>query len=314
MQWTATTPGRLDAFLASVIADLSRSQLQKLIKEGSITINDIVVTKPAQKLDEGDAVILNIQKEEENQKPKTSKQVNMNLPILYENDDCLVVNKPARIAVHPGTGIGPDDPTILSGIAHLFTERNLPFDPAAVLVHRLDKDTTGCLLIAKHPKAHRELQQQFQDRSVHKTYLAIVAGVPEQSEAMIDAPIGRNLHDRTKMSILSTGTSRAATTGYKTLDQTDVCALLQCTLHTGRTHQIRVHLSSIGHPILGDTTYVSTRNEDLTERLQISGLCLHAHQLSFTDTADERVTVVADVPEGFEKNLKRCELKAKNLL
>jgi len=157
----------------------------------------------------------------------------------------------------------------------------------------LDKETTGCLLIAKTEKAHTFLQKQFADRTVKKTYLALVAGVPSPPSAIIDAPIGRNLVNRTLMSIFKTRSSREAKTTYRTLEVRVNCTLLECDLHTGRTHQIRVHLRSIGHPILGDSSYGTHESKKITKGLGINGLCLHAQKLSFNTLSHKRVDVEA---------------------
>jgi 23S rRNA pseudouridine1911/1915/1917 synthase len=164
-------------------------------------------------------------------------------------------------------------------------------------VHRLDKPTTGCLIVAKPPSAglrpaFPDLQKQFEERTTKKKYLAIVSGVPEHTEATIDAPIGRNLTDRTKMSVLKTSASRDAKTTYRILDSVDDCSVLECDLHTGRTHQIRVHLSSVGHPILGDTPYGSPASKKLTDHYKVSGLCLHARSIVFVSPADDKEHLV----------------------
>ena len=211
----------------------------------------------------------------------TIEASNQDLDVLYEDSACMVINKPAGISVHPGHSMDKNEETLLSGIAFLFQQRDIPFSPDAVLVHRLDKPTTGCLLVAKDRESFVALQKQFEDRSVEKTYLAVVQGVPENPEATIDAPVGRNLMQRTKMSILRTSVSRDAQTTYQTLDGADDVSLLACTPHTGRTHQIRVHLSSIGHPILGDENYASPASKTFSEDLSVSGLCLHAWKLKF---------------------------------
>src|SRR3989338_8531562 len=199
--------------------------------------------------------------------------------------------------------------TILHGIAYLFQKKNLPFSSEAVLVHRLDKETTGCLLIAKSPAAHIALQKQFADRTVSKTYLALVAGVPSPPAATIDAPIGRSTHDRTTMGIQGASGFREAQTTYRTVSVSSKkdCALLTCDLHTGRTHQIRVHLSSVGHPVLGDGTYTSVLSERVTQDYDIHGLCLHAWKLEFVSPEDgERHMVTASLSAGLEGNLRKA--------
>src|SRR3989344_2405808 len=298
-QWTATDPQRLDSFLADQRPQLSRSRIQKMIKMGWVEVNGEGIRKPAHRLKEGD-IVFQLDGVETFPDEASIAPVDLHLPVLYEDEDCLVIDKPAGIAVHPGAGMPPGTPTILHGVAYLFTERTLLFSSEGVLVHRLDKETTGCLLIGKTPDAHSQLQKQFENRDVTKEYLALVAGQPNPPKAVIDAPIGRNLTDRTKMSVLRTSVSREAKTTYWTLESVGDASLLRCQLHTGRTHQIRVHLSSVGYPILGDTAYSSSRSAELTKKRKIQSLCLHAWKLSFlSPTKLEEIAVEAPLPVSF---------------
>ncbi len=292
------SPARLDAFLASQNKELSRSKLQKLIKAKAVFVNGKAITKQAYQLTPGDEVAVTEGMEKEVVVALTPSD--LNLEILYEDELCFVINKPAGYAVHPAPGEKNAD-TILHGVAFLFEQRFLPFSTESVLVHRLDKETTGCMLIAKSPRAHEELQAQFSDRTIEKTYLAIVAGVPNPPRAVINAPVGRNLTDRTKMSVQKTSVSREAKTTYRTLASTNETALLACDLHTGRTHQIRVHLRAIGHSILGDETYKTPGSENLTQTHHVKGLCLHAWKLTFISPEDKRTHVVeAPLPQLFK--------------
>jgi 23S rRNA pseudouridine1911/1915/1917 synthase len=254
---------------------LTRSQAQKQIAEGLIKINSVVVQKEAKKLQQGDIVTTSAGADPHRRLTETTTQSNIPPSILHEDDSCIVINKPADVVV---TDIEASHPGL-------------------TLVHRLDKETTGCLLLAKNVAAHAELQKQFKDRTVKKSYLALVAGIPNPSEAMIDSPIGRNLTNRTKMSILKTSKSRDAQTTYRTLKALNDRALLECDLHTGRTHQIRVHLSSIGHPILGDPTYKSGASDKVSRDNGIENLCLHSHSLKFTSPSTGDIEVSAPEPE-----------------
>jgi len=300
------TPDRLDAFLAGEGRMISRVKAKKAVEEGRVCLNDLQVTKSSLRLQEGDKVTLI---EEKEVKPASIEATDLHLTILFEDDACFVIQKPAGIAVHPGAGMEPGEKTVLHGAAWLFQERGIPFSEEGVLVHRLDRPTTGCLLIAKNPAAHVLLQKQFEERTVSKTYLALVAGVPVPASAVIDAPIGRSSADRTKMTVLGSASPRASQTTYRTLAATNRAALLSCELHTGRTHQIRVHLSTIGHPVLGDDTYVSALSERIAADFSIPSLCLHAWKLCFRSPADDReLEMIAPIPPSFLEAVKRVGL------
>jgi 23S rRNA pseudouridine1911/1915/1917 synthase len=306
-EWTATDSGRLDIFLAKNDATISRVKARDVIKDGLVMVNGRIARKPAMIVQPNDVVQMSATKE-----PVTEtrlKALDLKLEVLYEDDACLVINKPAGIPVHPGAGIPADAPTILHGIAFLFKQRKIPFSSAAVLVHRLDKDTTGALLIAKSPAHHKELQKQFESRTVRKMYLAIVDGIPHPAAAVIDASIGRSSVDRTKMTLLGSSKTREAKTTYRTLTTGKNVALLSCELHTGRTHQIRVHLHGIGHPILGDPTYHMPTSEKASTAQDIQSICLHAWKLAFVSPADNKEHQITVEPTGeFLKNLKHLHL------
>lgn len=290
---------RLDIYLASHDGVKSREKAQELIKAGQVTVNGVVVTKPAFKVGEEDEIEVSRQKAEASDR-KTVEPINLRLKILYEDDACIVIDKPRDVSVHPAPSIPSSEPTILHGAAYLMKERGLPFSAAETLVHRLDKETTGCLLLAKTPEAHLALQKQFADRTVKKTYLALVAGVPKHDEATIDAAIGRSTSNRTKMTVFGGSASRDAKTTYRVLDSSENVALLECDLHTGRTHQIRVHLMSVGHPVLGDATYATKESEKMSAKLKIDVLCLHAWKLSFVSPAHSAVAhVCSPLPSRF---------------
>ncbi|OIO53670.1 hypothetical protein AUJ46_04330 [Candidatus Peregrinibacteria bacterium CG1_02_54_53] len=297
---TVTERMRLDVFLAAM-TDVSRVKAGAIIRAGGVLVNGRIARKPACIVQPGDWVTVT-----DNGEPASESHisaVNLKLTVLYEDDACLVINKPAGIAVHPAPGLKKDEPTILHGIAFLFKKKHIPFSAATVLAHRLDRETTGCLLIAKSAQSHAALQKQFKDRTIQKSYLAIVDGVPSAHEAHIDAPIGRSLANRTKMSILGASQARSAKTTYRLLSAGKSAALLECDLHTGRTHQIRVHLSAIGHPVRGDATYGSSQNTSLDH------LYLHAWRLTFHSPATKKqLTVVAPLPTYFTKTLRTLSL------
>jgi len=301
VELTADTSSRLDAFLASKTS-LSRSRVRRAIDLELVTVNGSVELKPAKKVKKGDIVEIDV-----DSLPVEGAQispVNLSLEVLYEDAACMVICKPSGVSVHPGAGMPPDEVTVLHGIAWLMKERSLPFSTETSLVHRLDKDTTGCLLVAKTAAAHTALQSQFADRTVQKSYLALVSGVPDPPKAVIDAPIGRNLTERTKMSVLKTTVSREAKTSYEVLDQSAECALVRCDLHTGRTHQIRVHMAFIGQPVLGDATYGSSESSSVARKLGVETLLLHAWRLTFVspDTG-KHISVQCTVPASWAKTL-----------
>lgn len=306
--WKVSKPERLDAFLAREGQAFSRGLAQKAIEEGQVSVNGEKITKSSARLKEGDKVALKGDMERE--ESGDLKPADLKLEILYEDDECFVINKPVGISVHPGAGMEPEEKTLLHGIMHLFKKKSLPFSEDSVLVHRLDKDTTGCLLVAKTREAHKLLQKQFESRTVKKFYLAIVNGVPEREKALIEAPIGRLASDRTKMGIHRVSGPRDATTSYQILSASTLASLLLCELHTGRTHQIRVHLHAIGHPLLGDDKYANQHSEDLSREYGIDAVCLHAWKLSFVSPANGKEHAVeASIPKGFSGVMKQLGLK-----
>lgn len=312
MKFVAPCQSRLDKTIASATPELSRVKAGALVRKGCVLVNGRVALKPARIVRSGDEV--EVTDAGERATESSISPVNLQLKILYEDADCLVIAKPAGIAMHPAPGIKKTEPTILHGIASLFQKNHIPFSASSVLVHRLDRETTGCLLIAKSPQAHTFLQKQFKDRTIRKTYLAIVSGIPAQSDAHIDAPIGRHVSERTKMSVMGATHSREAQTTYHVLSVNNEpgsqSALLACDLHTGRTHQIRVHLGAIGHHVLGDKTYTSPESEKISQKCAIDHLCLHSWKLSFRSPAiSGKQSVQSPVPATFTKTLRLLKLK-----
>lgn len=304
-RFEADAKGRLDAFLTKALA-ITRVRAGQLVRDGSVTVNGRVMMKPAHIVQIGD-----VMESSADGTPVSEthvKPVDLNLEVLYEDDNCLAINKPAGIAVHPAPGIKKDEPTVLHGVAHLFAERKIPFIASHVLVHRLDRETTGCMLIAKSPEAHKAFQEQFQERSVRKSYLALVWGVPVNKTAVIDAPIGRSTIHRTKMSVHHAGSAREAKTTYRVLGSGKGASLLECDLHTGRTHQLRVHLTTIGHSILGDPTYNSREAERKSAELGADNLCLHAWKLTFRTLGGETVQLQSPVPATLAAVLEKAAI------
>jgi 23S rRNA pseudouridine1911/1915/1917 synthase len=307
--WTTPSPVRLDVFLTQQLEGAySRGQVQARIEAGEATVNGTPIVRPSHPLRAHDVVCLAA--DTPPPPPGDIPAHDLDLTVRYEDASCLVIDKPIGFAVHPGAGMPTGTLTILHGLRHLLEERGLHWHEGAVLVHRLDQDTTGCLLVAKDERSHRELQAQFAARQTEKHYLAIVAGQPQPASAIIDAPIGRHATSRTRMSVLSATRTRQAQTSYQTLDSVGRASLLDCQLHSGRTHQARVHLLAIGHPILGDDTYHTPASQTLSRTLQVPRVALHAWTLRFTSPATQTThNVTCPPPADFRALADACGLR-----
>jgi 23S rRNA pseudouridine1911/1915/1917 synthase len=296
--------GRLDQ-LVSKAFKISRSQAIKHIRNGLVLINNERATKASKRLKPGDTVQLSPH-ENSGSTPSPSPSPSP-IHILYEDDSCFVVDKPADLIVHPTGTMDSAESTLLCDLI-----KQKGGTPA--LVHRLDRGTTGCLLVAKSPEICEKLQEQFKDRSVKKKYLAICAGVPEKHSAKIEAEIGRSLINRTKMSLFRTSKSRPSSTTYKVISFSDKASLLECDLHTGRTHQIRVHLSGIGHPLIGDSKYANEKSNKLSKDHGVKLPCLHARSLTFhSPSSNKEVHTSAPIPESFKNTANLLELNLHKL-
>ena len=291
-------PGvRLDAFLARAVEGLTRSAAQRLIEEGCGLRNG----KPAKKNDKlnmGDSVDVTIPEVRETEIVPTD----IPLDIVYEDEDVLVINKPKGLVVHPAAG--HQDDTLVNGL--LFSKAgelsgiNGELRPG--IVHRIDKDTSGLLAVAKNDLAHTVLASQLKDHSMARTYDAIVCGNLKEDSGTVDAPIGRHPTDRKKMCVTARN-SKEAVTHWEVVKRYRGYTHIRCKLETGRTHQIRVHMASIGHPILGDTVYGHKKPE-----LGQDSQCLHAGALCFRHPRDGRpVMVFAPLPEYFQKVIEKLE-------
>lgn len=278
---------RLDQYLFNTYPDYSRSYFQKLIEQGAILVNRKPALKPSYKLKKNDIVNVTFAKTHE----YSLAPQPMDLNILFVHDDFVIVNKAAGLLVHPASTTKADEPTLVGGLLHYFTElSSFDDDQRPGIVHRLDKDTSGVILIARTPQAQIAFSKLFKDRDMHKIYLAIVRGEPEKS-GTIDYPIGRHPHLRHKMSHVGVA-SRDAITHYRTLNYFDGYALVEASPVTGRTHQIRVHLAAIGHGLLGDAVY------GFQSKL-INRQALHAYNLSFTYKGQD-FSFSAPIPHDFE--------------
>ncbi|MFN8483577.1 MAG: RluA family pseudouridine synthase [Anaerolineae bacterium] len=283
---------RLDKYLADARPDLSRSAIQRLIKDGDILVNGHPA-KASQRVAAHDRVSVRVPP------PQPLDAVpapQIAVDILYQDADLLVINKPAGLVVHPAHGHS-DDTLVNALLAHVPDLAGIGGVQRPGIVHRLDKDTSGLLLVAKNDRAQQALQAQFKGRSVDKVYLALVEGRVALPRGRIDAPIGRDPRERTKMAVVPDG--RPAQTEFRVLETLDDTTLVEAHLLTGRTHQARVHLASIGHPIVGDRVYGRRK-----ARAGVTRQLLHAYRLAFDLPATgERVEFTAPVPEDFRQAL-----------
>ena len=290
----ADIPGeRLDAFLARLGENLSRSAAQKLIEEGRVLRNGRP-GKKNDKLNPGDTIEYTIPEPKEVDITATE----MPLDIVYEDDDLLVINKPKGLVVHPAAG--HQDDTLVNGLLYALGDdlSGINGELRPGIVHRIDKDTSGLLAVAKNDYAHTFLASQLKDHSMARTYDAIVCGSFREDSGTVDAPIGRHPSDRKKMCVTQRN-SRNAVTHWEVVERFRGYTRIRCRLETGRTHQIRVHMASIGHPILGDTVYGHKKPE-----LGLSSQCLHAGALCFTHPrTGQPVLVFAPLPDYFEEVL-----------
>ena len=286
---------RLDAFLARSVPELTRSAAQKLLENGCVTLNG----KKAKKNDRttpGDEICVEIPEPQE--VDIVAKEIP--LEIVYEDEDVIVINKPKGLVVHPAAG--HQDDTLVNGL--LFAKAgelsgiNGELRPG--IVHRIDKDTSGLLAVAKNDLAHTVLASQLKDHSMARTYEAIVCGSFKEDEGTVDAPIGRHPTDRKKMCVTARN-SKNAVTHWEVVNRYRGYTHIRCRLETGRTHQIRVHMAHIGHPILGDTVYGHKKPE-----LGQDSQCLHAGTLCFAHPRDGHLVIVhAELPEYFQEVLEK---------
>ncbi len=269
LQYNNETPERLDRFLSSQLPEFSRTRLQGLITEGFVRVNGLVVTKNGHKLLLGDRIEVRIPPPA----PTTLIPESIPLDVLFENSDVVVINKPAGMVVHPAAG--HDRGTLVHALlGHLPDLEGIGGEERPGIVHRLDKETSGLMIVARNERAHRYLQDQFRLRRVEKTYLALVDGRPPTPSGRIEAPIGRDPIQRKRMAILPPGKGREAISEYHTLETFPAHTLLEVHPLTGRTHQIRLHMAFLGCPIVGDTVYGRKK-----PTLPISRHFLHAFRL-----------------------------------
>ncbi|MEI3519881.1 MAG: RluA family pseudouridine synthase [Anaerosacchariphilus sp.] len=286
---------RIDKYLAEQLPDITRSYLQKLLKDGSVQMNGKPV-KASTKTAVGALIALTIPEPEE---PEILPE-NIPLDILYEDSDVILINKPKNMVVHPAAGHYTG--TLVNALMYHcrgdLSGINGVLRPG--IVHRIDKDTTGVLIVCKNDRAHNALAEQLKEHSITRKYRAIVCGNLKEDEGTVDAPLGRHPQDRKKMAIVRSGGKRAVT-HYRVLERFGNYTYIECRLETGRTHQIRVHMASLGHPLLGDEIYGRAKSP-----FKLEGQTLHAMVLGFIHpTTGEYMEFEAPLPEYFEKLLEK---------
>ena len=287
---------RIDAYVSNIENEISRTAAQRLIEEGSITVNGGKV-KASYKVQENDLI------EIAENKPKEIELKAENIPveIIYEDEDIIVVNKPKGLVVHPA--VGNPDGTLVNAIMAICKDSlsGIGGEIRPGIVHRLDKDTSGILIIAKNDVAHINLSNQIKNHEVEKTYIALVRGIVKENEATINMPIGRSTKDRKKMAVNKNG--KNAITHFKVLKRYDKYTLVEVKIETGRTHQIRVHLSHIGYPVVGDYTYSNGKND-----FNVEGQMLHSKKIKFRHPkSNELMELEANLPEYFQDILEKMK-------
>jgi 23S rRNA pseudouridine1911/1915/1917 synthase len=291
---------RLDRFLVSVLESHSRSQIQKLIADGHVRVRDEIATRANASMREGDRVVVDVPE----MAPAKVESEALPLEILYQDQDVAVLNKPAGMVVHPGAGHASG--TLVNALLHHLTDLSgIGGEERPGIVHRLDRGTSGVMVVAKNDAAHQELARQFHDREVEKEYVALVWGVV-QAGRRIDAAIGRDPSNRQKMSARAKH-ARTAVTRITRAHHMPGLTLCQVAIHTGRTHQIRVHLSAIGHPIVGDALYGGVHRRvpgDIRAVQRLQRPFLHAERLVFHHPRHgSRMAFTAPLPDDLQQVL-----------
>lgn len=284
---------RLDRYLTERLTDLSRSRIQQLIEQGQVQLNGKICTSKKTGVKRGDRISLEIPPAE----PLELAAEDIPLDILYEDDQLLILNKPAGLVVHPAPG-HPDGTLVNAILAHCPNLPGIGGVQRPGIVHRLDKDTTGAIAIAKTEFAHQHLQAQLKAKTAQREYLGVVYGVPKTENGTVDLPIGRHPVDRKKMAVVSPEKGgRPATTHWRILERLGNYTLMHFQLETGRTHQIRVHSAHIGHPIVGDPVYSSGRSVGVN----LPGQALHAWRLRLQHPVSEKwIEVTAPIPQTLK--------------
>ena len=287
---------RIDKLIAEVYKDISRMTIQRLINGGKLKINNKNV-KVSYKVSEGDIIEFDLQEPEE----IDIKAQDIPLNVIYEDEDIIVINKEKGMVVHPGNGRTED--TLVNALMQK-CKNSLSGIGGKIrpgIVHRLDKDTSGIIIVAKNDKAHINLSEQIKNRKVNKYYIALVRGNVIENNATINMPIARSTKDRKKMAVSEKG--KEAITHFKVLKRYNGYTLLKLKIDTGRTHQIRVHLAEIGHPVVGDEVYSNGKN-----KFGVKGQCLHAKRIEFVHpTSNKKMVLEAELPKYFKDILEKLD-------
>lgn len=295
---------RLDKCISARDDTLTRTRVQQLIVQGNVQVNEKIITSTSASVANGDKIIITIPPAA----PATMQPADIPLEVVYEDDDFLVINKPAGMTVHPGAGNHQD--TMANALLHHCKGKlsGIGGVERPGIVHRLDKDTSGLIASAKHDQAHQHLSAQLSSRTLKRTYLALCWGVPNPAHGHIDAPIGRSHRHRKKMAVVGNG--RQAITHYqiKRIFGNHTASLVECRLETGRTHQIRVHMTHIGHPLIGDASYGNQRKwsaslpADIQEQIALfARQALHAWKLGIDKPSDNsHISLECGLPQDFE--------------
>jgi len=292
---------RFDKLVALKFPEYSRSQIQKLILSGSVTVDGEVVLRSANMFSEDVVVKIDVDNVLSRKAEKVEYE-DLGLKILYEDKDFICVDKPAGMVVYPVEGDLTLSGTLVNGIMKYLDKDLVESDPLRPgIVHRLDRGTSGVVLVARNLNALEFAKEQFAKRKVEKWYKALVVGKMEHPEGRVDSPIGRSISDRKKMSVHSERSGRSASTYYSVIEEfssfSKPCSLLDVKIETGRTHQIRVHMSAIGHPIVGDSAYgVKSMNDYFKVNFEWNRQFLHAYRLSFLTMDKKRAEVVCPLP------------------
>lgn len=286
---------RFDKLCVEILPDLSRTRIQDLIANGFITINDLEV-KANTKVRTNDIISAEWPEDEE----LKVEAEEMDLDVLYEDKDLIVINKPKGMVVHPGAG-NPNHTLVNGLLAHCKDLSGINGVLRPGIVHRIDKDTSGCLVVVKNDLAHQNLSEQLAKRTLKRTYIALVHGVIQHNVGTIEAPIGRDKSDRQKMTVTSMN-ARPALTHFKVVKRYEAYTLVECQLDTGRTHQIRVHFQYINYPIVGDPKY------SIKKTLETQGQCLHAQRIEFIHPRTQEIMQFeAEMPEVFKQVLEELD-------